>query len=294
MPCAYHWGAPAYFRNLAGLIAAFPSYPDKTLQKRLKWIGQCAQIAAFIHHSLDYLPGNVTRHFIEATSLWIPFKYDWGWWPKATPLEKPRCFYLGTYPNRWVYRYSGMPRIEEAPPENSFPIGASAEIPGFTVSDMEKELVNSLDPTYGKKNVDLYLANQRWDEPLREAFFSEPQGVLTDIDKALDEIITSKSKHNLVEYIALKRYMDARKAAFDACKGVTYPPPPEKPQYKTTTPQGVADFPGIPVNQLQLPTPTQAPTPPTPTGKNIFKLQIGLGIKWPSTENAYRLIVTIE
>lgn len=294
MPCAYFWGSPGYFNLLGGPgLVAIPN-PDPTLTKRLKWIAQCAQIAAFVLHCLDYLPGNVTRYFVEVNSIWAPFRYEWGWWPKVTDLAKPRCYYLGTYPNRRVYLYSGMASEEEKPETTNFPIGATAEIPGYYVSDMEKDLVKSLDPTYGKENVNLYLAKQRMNEPQREEFFREPQGILTDIDKALDEIVPPPSKHNILEYIALKRFMDERKARFDACKGVTYPPPPERPQYKTTDPQGVKNFPGIPVNQLQLPTPTQAPTPPTATGKNIFKLQIGLGIKWPSTENAYRLIVTIE
>ena len=200
-------------------------------------------------------------------------------------LEKHRCYFLGTYQNQWINRYNGMASSEAGALEPSFSMTNEIQIPNFPITEEEKTHAAYLDDHFGKQNVNIYLTAQRMNEPERQAFWQEPQGVLYDIDKSIDGIISPGNKHLELEYLALRRYMLDRKEAFDACKAINYPPPPKTPQYSIPNAPPEQTWPGIPMSELTPPAPETPPAPaPGAAVKKIF-LQLGMAINYASQDN---------
>ena len=273
---------------------------------------KCAEFSSGHLHQLDYMKNNVSRYFFEALMVFVPVRMPYGYTYKTMPLAHPTCYYLGTYPNYWspgnkrithagdLWTPSDFPMGNEPSLFNPFEekISAERELEKISkaplieepVSDDEKKEWSSLEEDFGKKTLMNYLYPERMEQKEKEAFMTGiPHSLYSEIDDAVNKMVFFRKKSEITQWLTQKNALDRRKLWFEKCIREKYPKP-KKPQYKTPTPQGPADFPGIPISEMQLPTPG-APGPPP---KNMIKLLLAFGIINVSTFNGYSLIVNIE
>ena len=272
MPCAYGYNAWGLTRNITGLIPFFPVSDDKSFQRRLRWITQCAQVSAFVLHIFDYTRGNVSRYFIEVKAIYIYNKALREWGLISTRLAHPSCYYLGTFRNYWNTKSQKINFAHDVSMQDSYSIGSEPEIPGQPLAKQETEDLNSLVEEFGKDNLMNYLYPDRMDKGYREAFFAYPHGPGTDIDEAIKKMAFFVQEFDIRQWLAQKFAIDERMAQFNACILKAYPKPSREPQYKILDPQGAKDFPGIPINQIQLPAPTAQSVPRPPPKQILIKL----------------------
>lgn len=316
MPCAYDWSVFGYYRNKWGDLITRPYYRDAFFEKRLKWIAQCAQIAHFRLHHFDYRKGNISRYFVEVFSIFIPKEYFGKWYLESEDLAHHSCYYLGSYPNYWnlsnkkiVYAHDLMTASvysmeNEAVFYNEESIKKSIEarktmnIQGVPAKDLvsgeEKSDMESLEGDFGLDNLINYLYPERMDAAARDAFFAYPHGAGTDIDEAITKMAFFHKKFEIIEWLRQKYALAERKLRFDACIKARYPKPEPEPQYKILDPQGAKDFPGIPINQMELPAPTAQSVPRPAPKQMIIRLVFALGVINVSSLNGYSLILNVE
>lgn len=312
MPCAYDYNAYSFYRNVWGLIAWSATYKDKQFEKRLKWIGKCAQIANHRLHHFDYIKGNVSRYFIEVWSIFIPKRYPWGWAMDAQDLAHFTCYYLGSYPNYWNRTNKKIVYAHDLMTSDSFPMANDPIILRFTdkpisaeqllemltkgesqeeyISKDEAKEWTSLEDQFGKGNLINYLYPERMDKEKREAFMTGvPASLYQEIDKAITDMAFFKKKNDIIEWLRQKYVLDARKLRYLSCIKIKYPKVSE-PQYKVETPQLPKDWPGIPTSEMQLPQPSYQ----KPKGLDrVINLRIIFNIIHVGPNNGYYLVLYV-
>lgn len=316
MLCAYNINVFGFGRTHFGVFNWMAVDQDPSFQKRLKWIGECAQIAHFRLHHFDYRKGNVSRYFVEVFSIYIAKQFPYGWSWDSMDLAHPTCYYLGSYPNFWNVPNKRIVYAHDLMTAAAFPMGNEPVIPRFFgkpvsaeqmlevfargesaneyISKDEKDEWNSLETDYGKENLINYLYPERMDMAARPAFFASPHGPGTDIDEALTKMSFFYKKEDVIQWLRQKYALAERTQSFNACIKQAYPKPEKEPQYKILDPQGAKDFPGIPIDQMQLPAPTGQSVPRPPPKQMIIRLLFAFSIINVSSLNGYSLILNVE
>lgn len=316
VPCAYGGGT--------GMVSWDPHYGkdiranlmDKRLRKRITWIMICASYCSGGLHGLRYFKSNVYRYFLEAESVFIPVKMPYGYTYRPVPLAHPVCYYLGTYPCYWSPRNKLIVPPSDLMTTEDFPMGSKPS--GFNPWDekisVEQELekvsntpliekpysddeikeMSSLDDDFGTDNMEKYLfwGKTGWDGA-KDFYAQYPDGPGTKIDHAIDEMAYFHKKPSVLQWLAQKNRLDKQNKYFKNCMDKNYPKP-KKPQYKTLTPQGPSDFPGAPMNEMQLPAPERQPSlKPMPT-IGVIKLSLFFFLSTFTTQTGYTLVLHVE
>jgi hypothetical protein len=316
VPCAYNWGVASYYRTHWGGFPSRPYYRDAFFEKRLTWIANCAQIANFTLYHFAYRKGNVSRYFVYVHSIFIPKEYFGKWYLESVELAHHICYYLGTFPNYWnttnkkivfahdlmtasVYPMENEPVFyNEDSLKQSIAAREKMNIQGIPTKDLiseeEKSDIESLEGDFGLNNLMNYLYPERMDQSAKPAFFAQyPSGPGTDIDEAITKMAYFHKKSEILEWLRQKYALAEQKQSFDECIDKYYPKA-KKPQYKIRDPQGIKNFPGIPIEQMQLPAPTARSVPRPPPEKTIIKLMFSFRVIIWSSLNGYQLILNLE
>lgn len=294
MPCGYDLNVLGYYRVSWGGFPSRPHYRDQSFEKRLTWIGNCAQIAHFRVHHFDYIKGNVSRYFVEVFSIFIPKKYFGKWYLESIELTHHACYYLGSYPNYWNISNKKIVYAHDLMTSECYSMGSRPEIPGKYLSADEINEFLSLEADFGKKNLLKYLYPERMNQAARDAFFAYPHGPGTDIEDAIKKMAFFTEEFDIRQWLMEKYSLGERMAKFDICIKEKYPTPPKKPQYKIIDPQGAKDFPGIPVSEMSIPGPTAQPSGAPRPPLKVMKLYFSFNVIISSTTNGYSMMFIAE
>jgi hypothetical protein len=316
VPCAYGYGTdmvswdPHYGKDIRANLM------DKRLRKRITWIMICGGFSSGYLHALRYFKSNEYRFFLEVLYVFVPVKMPYGYTYKTVPLAHHICYYLGTYPSYWSPRNKLIVPPNQLMTTEDFPMGSKPS--GFNpfdekisveqeldkisnapliekpISDDEIEEWSSLETDFGKDNMEKYLfwGKTGWDGA--KDFYSEyPDGPGTQIDHAIDKMAFFHKKPEILQWLQQKNRLDKLKDQFQACLDKNYPKP-KKPQYKTLTPQGPSDFPGAPMNEMQLPAPETQPSLKAMPSEKIIKLSFFFFLSTFTARTGYTLVLHVE
>jgi len=270
VPCAGNFETISMYRQPDGRLVGLPGPMDKKLQKRISWILRCASIASFDLIGYDHWATKTYRYFIQARSIriWYETAGVWAW--ETRDLKPYSCYYLGRYPWYWDFDY-----FRVVSPHGSTPIPVQTpEVYNYLITVME----TVTDPITLKK------ITRRKKSPLGEFSFPKVRnlqpfgfapsypGIEWDIYKLRPQeeniyFLGPKPVYTWNEQQALTNYMDKR---FKECLAKKYPPPVRKPKRIVQAPEGPAEWPGIPMNQLKTPTPGMPGPPPKMQLQLIF------------------------
>lgn len=218
------WGG---FPGMVSLI-------NRSLEKRLTWITNCAGAAAFYLITHDNLKTNKWGIFVEITSIreyYILYGHPAY---RSRDLEPHSCYYLGQYPWHWNYEY-GCPMP---------PVGGSTYQP----ADLK---IRSL--------IEAQKA-EPWTGPRMGPYEGTTggTGLSTELLANYDEedFIFYHGKRKYGNYLAQQQFENDLTTRLKKCIRLKYPPEEWLPKVKVKTPQGVAEWPGKPFKELDIPTPT--------------------------------------
>jgi hypothetical protein len=276
VPCAYDYnaypltgkwafGKPEYRPWAAGCL-------DSGLLKRYTWILRCGKFVGGMIHHFDYLKSNISRYFLEVNMVLVPFRYPWGWGEVATYLDIKKCFSLGTYPNYWNYVNKKMVYAHDFMTWDIAPMGTSPIMYNY------ESLISSFD---ARKT--LGIAGTPAEEFIPEAYKN---------DRETMEFF--HGKYSTDQYFAQAEVLANRQKRFNECVSRNYPKSTKTPQTKVQTPKGEAEFPGIPIHNLTLPSPTSSPFPHPGPGKSLVRLTLSMGIESGVPYNAMDLTFTLQ
>lgn len=131
-------------------------------RQKLNQVAGCANIAGGMLHILSYIPGNTTRYFFEADSMWGPVKYNWGWGIGVIRLHTHTCFYIGTFPVYWN-RDNNCPALaHNLLTPNTFAMSKKPRIPDVAAIESYEDNYEDMVFFLGKKNTEYYFAQKKY------------------------------------------------------------------------------------------------------------------------------------
>lgn len=239
VPCSGTWLTFNMTVGPTGMVGG-PTLPWKTkLGNRITWIIKCASLSAFWIISFDDWKTNTWKYFIEAYQMRIWYEKEGKWFWEVKDLQPHSCYYLGRYPMYWDYDTYQLVS----------PLGQFVHRP-FT----ERVLKKVQDPAFkppARKTTAVWLGHPYHPTAEWEAYKNQPEE-----DNRF--FLGNEIVDNWMEQLAAAEWLKTRSKD---CIAKHYAKPEKVPKGKVMTPQGLADWPGKPFDQLTLPTPEVLPTP---------------------------------
>ena len=286
VPCAgnvYTW---ANYRQPSGLITPGFVSLDPKLEKRIKWITSCAGVAAFYLIAFDDWKTKKWRVFIRIISIRVYPDPKRPWYWEILNLELHHCYYLGQYPWFWDFNYyciRGVLGQTPIPPQTEAvrkylttemkwvinpltgrgewvkdlgPLGEFA--PARTYVYSPKVMVFGVETGGGawveKKNISPFGMTPTYPNVEYYGYENVPEE-----DKLF--FLGGPIVYTWNEQLAVIDFINAR---FKRCIEKMYPPPEVIPRGTVKTKDGEFQWPGKPMDQIQLPLP-QLPRAVSPT-----------------------------
>jgi hypothetical protein len=172
---------------------------------------------------------------------------------------------------------------------NSFAMGSKPTIVGVTLSQQEIDDFNSIEKTFGRDNLNKYFNPNTMNDEERTVFFEDRTGTGWQILEAIKREAIFYQRPMVEHWILQKWAIEKITKRYNDCIKLKFPTPPRTPQTRVKAPTPNQIFPGEPMNNLTLPTPT---APPRATPKLV--LTISLGIKTEVPYNALDLTLTMD
>jgi hypothetical protein len=224
---------------------------NRSLEKRITWITNCASVCAFYLITFDDWKTNKWKIFIEVTSIREYYVERGATLYKSVDLEPHSCYYLGQYPWHWNY-------------ENGVAIAPGG---GFPYQPTDPKIQALIEAQKGEP----------WTGPRLGPYEGTTGGtglspeLLENYDE--DDFIFYQGRKKYGNYLAQLDFQNYLNTRLKKCIRSNYPPEEWLPKVKVKTPQGVAEWPGKPFKELDVPTPT------APKGK-YPKRVIHLGLNY--------------
>ena len=256
-------------------------------------IARCGSAAYFQLWCFKYLRTNNSRYFVKITGIWKPTPERYPGSVEMTWLLNPTCYYLGTYPNYWNIRYKRIELAGDEKRPDSFPMGSKPEIYGQYTPQFLNDELNDIEQTFGKDNLKKYFYPDTMKEDERTAFFETEFSPGWRILKAFEDAYFPQYRI-FVETMMLEKWaLEAQLKIYNDCIQKNWPVPPKIPKTIVKTPIGPAEWPGIPMDQLTLPTPTAPSAGPRKTPEQTLSLTVTFSIKDEVPYNAMDLSLSV-
>ena len=282
-------GSRQIYRQPWGLLVPMGETLDPKLNKRLTWVTACTSAEAFMIQSFEDFKTHKFRVFIRIASvreyvehegvfLWeskrfgyktikeIPDpEFPWNFTLREVPVE--HCYYLGQYPYYWDVHAKTL-----VGPLGERPVGPQTEA-------VKKLLTSGIPPwpttkTFSPKFTVFGVevgGGTTTPVPVFIPFPMAPTYPLTEYggyeNVPLDDIRFFLGDHIADTWEEQKAVVEFIKNRFINCLARNYPKPIIQRTIKT--PQGPADWPGVPMKDLEMP----VPSPPfdIPVGAPLVK-----------------------
>lgn len=281
------WQMPYGFRGLY-----FPMNPD--LLKRMTWIVKCGLVAYLSLMGEVNWKSNTTKYFIRANRFWIPMPPPSIWPWKMGGEAKPVCYFLGTYSNYWNMQDRSITFAHAMGGGASYPMGSGGGLAGEYIPEQTIEDLKELESSFNRKDLEwLYysgvIPGDATDEE-RERLYKFRQDYQSARSKLGWSYEMVKIDHTIMQLWALK---EKRKRRSDCFKRY-YPVKPKTPRAKVKSVTPGQTFPGIPMNELTLPTPTAPSAGPRAAPEKTLSLTLTFGIKENVAYNALDLTLNLQ
>lgn len=184
-------------------------------------------------------------------------------------------------------------RADEGGAGVSFPMGSKPEIYGEYTPQFLNDELNDIEQTFGKKNLYKYFFPNTMKEEERTAFFETSQSIGWQILDAFKNAYFPKYRI-FVETMMLEKWaLEAQIKKYNDCIKKNWPVAPKIPKATVKTPIGPAEWPGIPMDQLALPTPTAPSGGRRAPPEQTLSLTVTFGIKDGVLYNALDLSLSV-
>jgi hypothetical protein len=289
VPCLYDYNAYAFYFSYQGRLSGMLPRLDSKLEKRMSWISTCASLNTFYLHHFDDLKSNSSLYFLESYSIYGEVQTPKGVFIRPIQLERHGCYYLGRWPNYWNVDNRLIVYAHDLMTSRVYALDAAPRIYGETLTAEESEGINGLETKFGKYNLIWFCYPARIPVEERVNFWSEPNGIGTQIKKYLSDVAYFQKESNVVEYLRQKFIFDVRLQRYKTCMDKRFPKP-EKPQTtKVKTPLGDQPFTPTPETPVTLPTPTAKPKPAPPKNETKLTYTFDFGLVPKSNDNRFSL-----
>lgn len=280
VPCGYFIDMSIMSRPPSGVNPPWGPTVNPKLYKRLNWIMACADIAGGFLYIFDNIRANSSVFFFETTFRYIPERMPWGWRKKSIVAKARQCYFLGKYPNYWNLDNKRIVYAHNLWTPNVHAMTNVAFIPDKFLADSEKALLASLEETFGKSNMDMFLYPDRFPPKDIKAFRenpdpsnpADPSPIAKKISDAMAPLTTFYKQKELNQYLQESDALNYRAKYWAACVMKSYKKPPKPPKSKQMEPEDIKD--------VTLPTPTAPPSaaPGGPLPSNVSALNMGFSI----------------
>lgn len=273
---------------------------EKRLTQRWKWVYKCPGFASFTMIANHVWKRRRSYYFAYTTSGLKEIVVAGVIRQTPDPTTPTVCFYLGSYPIYWDGKYDVVTYAHFVPEGPRWPIGKKPthpDIPGWTPTreqiaeyaarddagkvltipwGTDQRLIDKLDewktiyqaqfnrePTAQDITRMGYFYGIKWELPPPGSPFITKTGLP-------DPMWTSLDKQ--------QQTIDRMDRLTDECIARNFTEKSYIPQKRISTPRGPVEWPGPPISQMTLPTPTRPPTP-SPLGPpaQVLTLRLEMG-----------------
>jgi hypothetical protein len=281
-----------YDKNLGFLRMEYPI--NESLLKRITWIVQCGLLAGITITGECNWKSNTTKYFIKANSIWVPvimfgradFEYR--------KLDNPICYFVGTYPNYWNTTSRSITFAHYMGGGAYFSMGSEPGLLGEYIPIETRKDIVELSNSFNRKDLEWLLYSGIISGDATDEERERLDKFRRDYDSAVSRIGWSWEKEHIKYYMGQMWELAAKRRIRSDCWKKYYPVTPKASQAKVISKTPGQTFPGIPMNQLALPSPTGRFVFPNKPLERGFLMTFQMGIDENTQYNALTLLLLLQ